>query len=248
MHLKRKFFHVLNGLLYASVFAITDAKLALVLFLPLILFCLVLELTRLNFPAIAKIAFYFFGPFMRSHELHRPSGICYYVSGIFLAALLFDKFATFLAIIYLAVGDPLASAVGILLREKAPKLWSATIFPPNRKSLIGTFVSAVFLSVVSFLLLSRFLRVVDELHWTDQQLLIVSIVGGVSGALSELLLVGPMITFLDDNFTIPLLSGATLHLTLMGLGLSLSLTSCGHLAPIFHFSDALALVSPYFPH
>lgn len=245
MHPKRKFFHALNGLLYASVYVLVDGKLGLVLFLPLIIFCVLLELARLNFPAIAKIVFLFFGPFMRSHELHRPSGICYYVSGVLLSAIFFDKFVVLLAIVYLALGDPLASAVGILTRENLPKLWSATTFPPNRKSLVGTFVSSIFLSVLSFLILSKYVRVLEDLHWTEQQLLIVSVVGGVSGALSELLLVGPMITFLDDNFTIPLLSGAAIQATLFALGLSLSSTECVHLAPIYYWNDALALVSSY---
>ena len=74
MHLKRKVFHVFNGLLYVVGYSYMDLPLFFVFYLPFVIFCFFLELGRLNVPFIARWTAVVLGPFMRAHEVKKVSG------------------------------------------------------------------------------------------------------------------------------------------------------------------------------
>lgn len=243
MHLKRKVFHVFNGLLYTSIFWFCDRTLAVLFFAPLIIGCVFLELGRLNFPLIANIVYTFLGAFMRAHEVHRPSGICYYVLGILIAIMTFDKGVTILAMLYLSVGDPFASAVGILVTNHITKIFTLST---NRKNLIGSLACWLLCSTVTWLFVNSIRTSALKPFWSEEKLIQLCVVGGAAAAISELSMIGTFVQrYLDDNLLIPVVSGLVVQLSVNHLGIRLSESPL--LAARFHVTDAITLVDDYAP-
>ena len=105
------------------------------------------------------------------------------------------------AILYLAFGDPSSSFFGVLYGRNK-------IFP--NKSLQGTLGGFTVCAIATFL----------YLHFEafpPGKVLLLSLIGGFSGAISELLPLN-----VDDNFAIPVVSGALMALALWSAQLPLS--------------------------
>ena len=110
---------------------------------------------------------------------------------------------TTLAILYLGLGDPFASAIGILVGPSIPALRM-----PNGKSLAGTGAAWALNVCVTLLYLG------PEM----QGVLPLAVLGGLVGALTELAMPGPVRPkFMDDNFNIPIVSGIALHFLALAL-------------------------------
>ena len=122
---------------------------------------------------------------MRSTELNRLAGTTYLLTGVLLIAILFNSGVVALSLLYLAFADPLASYVGI-------KYGTDKIF--GHKSVQGFMAAFVVCAIMTGLYLTYY-RV-------PQQVLIVSLLGGLVGAFAELIPVGKI----DDNFSMPVLS------------------------------------------
>ncbi len=127
----------------------------------------------------------FLRPIMRSTELNRLAGTTYLLTGVLLIAILFNSGVVALSLLYLAFADPLASYVGI-------KYGKDKIF--GHKSVQGFMAAFVVCAIMTGLYLTYY-RV-------PQQVLIVSLLGGLVGAFAELIPVGKI----DDNFSMPVLS------------------------------------------
>lgn len=83
------------------------------------------------------------------------TGICYFLTGVFIAGLMVvpDKNVLLMSILYLGLGDPFASACGILSRPFTPQ-W---MLLSNGKSLVGTVCDVIFCTYLSYsFLLWRF--------------------------------------------------------------------------------------------
>ena len=72
-----------------------------------------LDALRFKVPALNKKVKRDFGPFMRDYELDGLSGSSWFFFSGLLSIALFPKLAAGLGIVYLAIGDPLASFVGV---------------------------------------------------------------------------------------------------------------------------------------
>jgi len=158
------------------------------------------EVVRLRNPSLNEKLVSRFGMIIRASEVNRVSGTPYYVGAALLSVALFPKAIAALSILYLACGDPIASLVGILFGKHGPRFASG-------KTLIGTAagVFTCFMVSLAYLLASGV---------SGAQLLVLSFIGGVAGGAAELLPVD-----VDDNFSIPVVSGFALWMGHIFLGL-----------------------------
>lgn len=201
LHIVRKLWHMLMGLLivfcYMSGFTQGGAILTLGSILGVVL---LVEMTRLRNPSFNEKMLRFWGPVMRAHEAQQMSTITHYVSSVILAILIFPKPVAILSILYLACGDPIASLFGILYGSKGPRFASG-------KTLIGTAAGVITCMLVTLIYLKT-------LSVAGGAILTLSILGGLVGGMAELLPFD-----IDDNFSIPVISGFVLWLGFMLVGL-----------------------------
>lgn len=139
------------------------------------------------------------GPVMRDTEVAQITGIPFYMASCLFSFLIFPHHVAVLAILYLGFGDPASSFFGVLYGRNK-------IFP--NKSLQGTLGGFFICAIVTFL----------YLYWQDlprEYLLVLALLGGFAGAVSELL---PL--KVDDNFAIPVVSGFLMVLAFWCAGIS----------------------------
>lgn len=203
LHLARKAWHFGMGLFIVGVYVLTGiSRTTGVITLGIALaICLLIEWMRLKFPSMNARTVRLWGPLMRESEVNQVSTTPFYIGAALLSVAIFPQSIACLAILYLAIGDPIASIFGILFGHKSVRF-------SNGKSLIGTTagVTACFLTTWFF---APIFGVQDfGLLW------ILSLVGGLSGGAAELL---PL--EVDDNFSIPVVSGFVLWFVHIFLGL-----------------------------
>eukprot|EP01088_Endostelium_zonatum_P020224 TRINITY_DN7334_c0_g1_i1.p1 TRINITY_DN7334_c0_g1~~TRINITY_DN7334_c0_g1_i1.p1 ORF type:complete len:233 (-),score=4.56 TRINITY_DN7334_c0_g1_i1:46-744(-) len=199
MHPVRKIWHALAGLTISlSYYYLIHSHLyASLLYGLLFVGYGGFEYARINFPEIRKYAVALFGPFLRVHEVSTYSGSFYFMLGTFITVLLYSKPVAVLSLLYVALGDPVASAVGIYNVER--NQWRLS----NGKSLLGTFACFVVCFLVSIIFFSI------ELHWFSLgSILLYSVTASIVASLAEL--VCPIYLPTDDNFLIPVTCGAFL--------------------------------------
>jgi diacylglycerol kinase (CTP) len=131
-----------------------------------------------------------FRPILRESERNRISGISWMVVGVGLIIFIYPKNVVLLALLFLAFADPMASEIGI--RFGKDKLI-------GNKSLQGSLAAFAVCFVTSMIYF-------NALDLMRERLFIVSLLGGLIGAVSELLPLGKM----DDNFVFPVLSATML--------------------------------------
>ena len=144
------------------------------------------ELGRGLIPAANDLAIRFL-PFFKQRERHEVTGLTYGFLAATIAFFAFDKDIVVLALIFLAVGDPIAALVG----RWDPK------FRVFEKSLIGTFAFALSATIAG--LLAGFHPDITPEWW---------LVAGAATAAAVELLPLPI----DDNITIPLTAAALMAL------------------------------------
>lgn len=198
IHLARKLWHMggvssmaLGYALFPTWLAYTILGLAWLLFVPM-------DFARQRNPALNEILIKWFRPIMREHEVNRPAGTSFLLTGVLVVALLFPREIVLLTLLFLAFADPIASYVGI--RYGKDKIM-------GHKSLQGTAAAFVVCTLITaFYLFQNEILV--------HRVIVVSVLGGVIGAFSELV----PIAQIDDNFTLPLLSSFFLWILFSAFG------------------------------
>ena len=202
LHLIRKIWHMGMGLVAAAVYqGGLDKNMAVVLLGAIFVFDLSVELGRLRYPKFNQKVIRIWRPLMRGSEVRRMSGVPYYLAACTIAVGLFPKPVAVLSILFLAIGDPIASLVGIRFGSLGPRFQSG-------KSLIGTLAAVLCCSGVAYLF-------TGTLPLSFSQRLAISAIGGIAGGTAELL---PL--QVDDNLSIPLVSGLVLWLCFIWAGLA----------------------------
>ena len=192
IHWKRKVFHVLGvgaaGFTYA--FAPVGWAAAAVILGSIALIFVTLDLARFYVPSLNKKVKRDFGSLMRDYELDGISGSSWFFIAGVASILLFPKVAVCLGFIYLAIGDPVASSVGVKFGR---------IKIPGGKSLEGSLAFFAICSLVGTIVL------VTAFGYAWASAAILASVAAVAGAFAEWL---PLNRKLDDNFTVPLITSA----------------------------------------
>ncbi len=203
LHLARKTWHIVTGL--AIVFTVTlsgMSRSAAVSVLGTILsFNLFVEYLRLRNPKVNEVALRFWKPLMRRGEESRLSGIPYYLAAAILVIGAFPEPVAMLSLLFLACGDPVASYFGI-------RFGSYSIRFPHGKTLVGTMSAVIVCSLITAIYLASY----PAISGWDYVLVIIA--GGFAGGIAEAL---PF--EVDDNFTVPVVSGFILWITFILLGI-----------------------------
>ena len=203
LHLPRKAFHMSGAVSFLVpylFFGFTRETMAAILGTVLAV-VMGVEYARSRWEWVNSLAVKAMGPVMRDSEVNQLTGIPFYMASCLFSFLIFPRHVTVLAILYLAFGDPSSSFFGVLYGRNK-------IFP--NKSLQGTLGGFTVCAIATFL----------YLHFEafpPGKVLLLSLIGGFSGAISELLPLN-----VDDNFAIPVVSGALMALALWSAQLPLS--------------------------
>ena len=148
---------------------------------------LLVEGVRLKLPRLNSLLVSRFGLLLKQAESRKVTGATYFVLSALAAFLLFDHSIAIAALLFLSLGDPVAALVG----RRAPGI---RFFG---KSPVGT-LAMVLVAIGIAAVLSA--AGVSDRHWGLY-------LGAVAAGLAELL---PLP--LDDNLTIPLVSGGVMAL------------------------------------
>lgn len=202
LHLARKAWHLSMGLLCANIYHNGMSRPnAVSILTPVFLAVVFLEWARLNVPFLNDVAVRLWRPFMRTSEVDRVSGTPWYIAAIAISIAVFPKSIAILTLLYLACGDPIASIFGILYGHKGPRF-------KDGKSWIGTCAGAAVCILIALIAFRNL-----PLSWP--QYCALSLISGLSGGFAEILPLD-----VDDNFSIPLVSGFVTWLAFMFFGVS----------------------------
>lgn len=190
MHLSRKLTHAMGICLITLIYNIAPLKLSWTLLLSLSFFIIPLDYLRLKQPGLNRFTIKILGWLMRRNEYTSLTGTTYLLLGVMALLLLNERHVVTLSLLFLAIGDPIASYFG--LRFGTDKILGS-------KTLQGTAAAFAACSVIS---------VVYYYHYNlmTERLLIVVPLSGFIGAAAELIPIGK----LDDNFTIPVVGAGLL--------------------------------------
>jgi dolichol kinase len=191
IHYMRKIWHMAAVSMMALTYTYVPERICEVILIVSWLLFVPLDFFRHRYTALNDVLMHMFKPIMRDTEVHRLAGTSYLITGVGLIVFIFPREVVLLTLLFLAFADPLASFFGI-------KFGKDKIF--GHKSLQGTMAAFFVCSILTFAFLFSHNLLMDRL-------VIVSLLGGLIGALSELVPVGK----LDDNFTLPVLSAIFLY-------------------------------------
>lgn len=194
LHLARKIWHASMGMLIVGLYAAGFPRtLALIVLTSVFSVAMILETLRLRNPHFNERCIKAFSLIMRGHEVKRYSTVPYFLAASVVSIAVFPKTIALLALTYLALGDPAASFFGVLSKKHSIKLF-------GEKSLQGSLGCFAVCALASYF----YLRQCD---YVGLNLVRLSLLGGFGSAFAETV---PL--EIDDNFTIPVVSGAILWL------------------------------------
>lgn len=193
MHWARKIWHMGGVSFMALFYSMVPEQWSIAVLTLILVPSILLDVVRLRRPDVNKWVFKVFKPIMRESEADSVAGTTYLLSGVMVILLIFPREVVIPSMLFLAFADPLASFFGI-------RFGKDKIF--GHKSVQGTLAALVICTTLlgSYLYFSGLL---------SDRIFIVALIGGLIGALAELIPVGK----LDDNFTLPILSAIGLYFT-----------------------------------
>jgi dolichol kinase len=186
LHLARKLWHMTGILGMIAVYQYFGTKQTWWILAGFLAFFLPLDWLRQHRPTLNRATIKVFSLVMREHEAKSFSGLSYLLVGAAILLAFFDRHILTLSLLFLAIGDPLASLVGI--RYGRDRIL-------GNKTLQGTF--AAFAACATIAGVYYYLN-----GLMTERLLIVAPISGLIGAATELIPIGK----LDDNLTCPVLS------------------------------------------
>lgn len=190
IHWARKIWHILGVCVILAVYAYTPLWFAKILITIAWLAFVPVDFARQKFPALNDFLLHLFKPFMRESEAHGLAGTTFLLTGATLVIFICPREIATLSLLFLAFADPFASYFGI--RYGKDKIFGHK----SVQGSIAAFIICAFLTVVYLythgLLMDR--------------VIIVGLIGGLIGALAELIPVAR----LDDNLTLPIFSATFL--------------------------------------
>ena len=210
--LLRKSTH-LSGLILPILYFFFDKSFMLVVVGSITFIAYCVEFGKRYFPKFSKYFFQYLKPLLRSHEMDGAiTGATYYITGVLLCIIIFDKSIAIVCIFFIILGDTAAALVG--------KRWGRTKLIGN-KSLEGSSACFVVCIVIPFFLINPIFGIlvgtiekgtyiqIPAFHPINP---IVGITGAFIATLTELL---PL--RIDDNLTVPLISGTVMQLMVNNL-------------------------------
>lgn len=199
----RKLGHAAFGLtvLYLFVYSGWTPTVIWSLTMVFVVWAFTLETARHLNPKVNDWVCRAFKPVMREHEKTKVNSAIFYTVSLLTVNLIFPLPVTILSLLFLALGDPVASVVG--LKYGRTKLFSHV-------SLEGSLACFSMAFVIAFLYAGYFFDVTIS----GVPLFFFSLLAGLTGAVSE-----SLFPKLDDNLVIPLVSAPVLWILMHLFGL-----------------------------
>lgn len=190
-HIARKIWHVLGVGTMLWLYYILPYQVALGVGTGLCVVLITLDSIRLKFPPFKKLIMFFMRPFMREEERNKFTGLSWMCLGFWALILLFERNIVILTMFFVMLGDPLAAYIGT-------KYGKDKIGDKSLQGFLACFVACM---IVAFI----HLRITD---FNSARILYAGLLAGLFGSVSELI----QIPNVDDNLSMPLLSGLSLYL------------------------------------
>lgn len=194
VHILRKLWHIVFGSSCVGIYFLMNNELSFWGYFALS--CAIagfaMDLLRMKSKKLNQVVLKVMGPLMRKSEENGFSGLPFYALGVGLSILFFQKDIALLSILFLVFADPIASFVGVNFGKDK--------ILPN-KSLQGSVAAFFVCYLVSMIYVQGF-------ETSNFNMMGFAILAGLVGALSEL----ASAFNIDDNLTIPVLSGAGLSI------------------------------------
>ncbi len=185
--LLRKTTH-LAGFFIPLIYIVLDKSTMIFIAGALVGIALIVEFLKWVSESFRELFFRFFEFILRRHERKGAiTGATYYIISTFLCIVIFHKHIAIVSIFFIVLGDTAAALVG--------KAWGRIKLIGN-KSLEGSIACFIVCAVIS-------------LFWIDP---VVGLTGAFVATLAELL---PL--RIDDNLTVPLISGAVMQVMVSNL-------------------------------
>ncbi|GJQ15079.1 hypothetical protein GpartN1_g7104.t1 [Galdieria partita] len=218
IHWTRRIFHASNGILAWVLFdhgrnKALFQKVVWILLLSLIF----LESLRLHSVYINQLASRLFYPIMRKNETKRLSGMGYYLAGILFASYFESPIVFEIAILHLAIGDPVAAIFGLLFCCPKRPHWVLKS-GKNVSGLLACWLICM-LSTLSYLYLQG-MRGLGFWLISILSSLVTALVESCTPTPQYILPFFPSSFFpigLDDNLLIPLITSIVVHRMLLYL-------------------------------
>lgn len=192
IHILRKLWHMSTGSLglYIYMNVLPERKLWGFITLAIAIIGFSTDILRMKNEKFNNLMIKFMGPLMRSSEKDGFSGLPFYALGVSLSLLLFKEKIALLAIMFLVFSDPISSFFGICFGKDK--------ILPN-KSLQGSLAGfcTCYLLTLFYILQSPA---------SAANIFIYAVFAGLIGSFSELV----SAFNIDDNLTIPVISGVGL--------------------------------------
>lgn len=192
LHLARKLWHFAGVITMFWLYWFCSRETSLKIAFYGTSFLVTLDLLRLRYAFLNKRLTWLFSPFLRESERHRPTGSTFMLIGVTIIVYFFPKPVTLLTLLLFSVADPMAAFIGTKFGKD--KLVGS-------KSLQGTLAAFVVCFVLTLIYCIG-------LNLMMERLIIVAVICGLIGAVSELVPIGK----LDDNFIFPVLCASLLTL------------------------------------
>ncbi|MBC8527812.1 MAG: phosphatidate cytidylyltransferase [Candidatus Cloacimonetes bacterium] len=181
-------------------FVVKSDIISISILLPIALFCVVVDATRMESPKIKNKFYKVFGAQLRDNETTSLTGASYLLTSSVVVIAIFTKEIAFLAISYLVVGDTCAAMLGLKMGKRKIRRTRKTI-----EGLIGSFLSCTIYGLICYFL---FLRKVFAFNNPHPQLAIIMIVfGALIASITEV-----SDLHINDNITIPIISGIAMSI------------------------------------
>lgn len=187
IHWARKIWHISGVVLIFLLFQILPTNFSKFLVVLGAILFVSMDILRKNNKNVNTFFIYYFKPIMRQHEINHLAGTTYLFLGVMILVLFFNPLVVSLSLLFLAFADPFASYFG--LRFGRDKIY-------GDKTIQGFFAAFLICAGLTILYLIYHDLLLDRV-------ILVAVLAGIIGALAELV----PIAKLDDNLTIPIVSG-----------------------------------------
>lgn len=196
----RSLFHMGMGLFSLCLIQfVLDPRGLIMAAVPFAIFCWAMEALRVKYDVITRIFMIFMSRIAHPHEHYRANSATWYASALALLSLTVTPMVGAVAVMVLAVADPMAALIG--------RRWGRTPLYKSR-TVEGSLAFVVSGTAISVAVLWTFYPALGL-----GTMLLASLMASLAGAAAEL-----VSGRLDDNFTIPLAAaaGATVALSILG--------------------------------
>lgn len=187
IHWARKIWHISGVFLIFLLFQVLPTNFSKFLVVLGAILFVSMDILRKNNRNVNTFFIHYFKPIMRQHEINHLAGTTYLFLGVMILVLFFNPIVVSLSLLFLAFADPFASYFGI--RFGRDKIYGDKTI----QGFLAAFLICAGLTIV-------YLIYHDLLFG---RVILVAILAGIIGALAELV----PIAKLDDNLTIPIVSG-----------------------------------------